>query len=157
MGESTKWRIDKSTNRQIDKIKGKVYKVKTTNIICGDNMKKEMIEKILKYANDNPDGFTIEITNGEKIKPFKFSNTHRYAVSMTNNDDNDKVIHMLKELPDNFNGYIGGWMDKELNKYYIDLTIIVESLTTAFAIGVKFKQKAIWDGIKNKEIKIKRR
>jgi len=117
-------------------------------------MKEEIIEKIFKYAIKNADGFTVKIKNG-RIYKVKFTSEKRYAVSITNCKTYKEIYLMLKSLPDNFNGYIGGWYNTDEKKYYIDLTLILSDLHIAKIIGKKFNQKVIWDGLENKEIWIK--
>ena len=116
-------------------------------------MEEKIIRKILKYADENPDGFTIKLNaKTGKITTVKFNHKLRYAVSLTNNTSKKQIMECLQKLPNNYNGYIGGWKDTKTEEYYIDITVIVSDIHTAKLIGKKFKQKAIWDGLEFKEI-----
>jgi len=108
---------------------------------------------LLKYAKQHPQGFTIFIDTF-KIHELKPDQTIRYAIALTNNDNKHKVKMLLKGLNKEFKGFIGGWMDKDTNIYYIDLVTVERSLNKALSIAHEYKQKAIYDLWKEKEIKV---
>lgn len=109
-----------------------------------------LADKLLAYAKQNPDGFTIKIKKG-KILPFKPSERKRYVVSTTNNDTVRKIKASFKK---DYSGYAGGWYDKKTGKYYIDKNIVIGNKQVATDTGRKYKQKAIFDLLKLKEIRL---
>lgn len=109
-----------------------------------------LAEDLLKYAKKNPDGFTVQIKNG-KLVSVKPSKHKRYVVSTTNNDTVKKIKASFKK---EYSGYAGGWFDKKSGRYYIDKNIILSNKKKAESVGVKHKQKAIFDLLKMKEIRV---
>ena len=108
-------------------------------------MHKEIVEKIKKYAEKNKDGFTVAIVNGKMIKAVPRKG---YVVSLTDN----ATIEMLKDLPHNFNGIIGGWYNQDNGKYYIDINVLTDDMFTATILATIFYQKAIFDLKRGKTI-----
>ncbi|MGC8851609.1 MAG: hypothetical protein ACP5PR_00670, partial [Minisyncoccia bacterium] len=51
--------------------------------------------------------------------------------------------------------YIGGWLDKETNKFYLDVSIVLDDLEKAIGFGIRGKQIAIFDLGKLEEIRTK--
>jgi hypothetical protein len=109
--------------------------------------------KLYKYINKHQDGFTVYI-DSFKIHELKPDQTIRYAIALTNNDNKHKVKMILKGLNKEFKGFIGGWMDKDTNIYYIDLVTIEKNLSKSIILAKKYNQKAIYDLWKEKEIRI---
>lgn len=109
-----------------------------------------LADKLIAYAEKNPEGFTVQIKNG-KIVSVKPSKSKRYVVSVTNNDTIKKIKASFKK---GYLGYAGGWFDKKTGKYYIDKNIVIGNKQKATDIGKKYKQKAIFDLFKMKEIRV---
>lgn len=112
------------------------------------NKKKTIAEKLLSYAEKNPSGFTVKVVNG-RIIPIKASKKNRYVISKTNYDSVDKIKKGFKGFK---SGIVGGWFDSKTGKYYIDKNIIASKQSRAKTMGKKYKQKAIFDMVKMKEI-----
>jgi len=113
-------------------------------------MTKSLYEKLKDHAKKNPDGFTIKIING-KIRSFNPSKKNRYVISKTNYDTHLKQKLGFKDFK---HGLVGGWFDKKTGKYYIDKNVAVGSRSKAIKLGIKHQQKAIFDLLKMKEIRI---
>jgi len=113
-------------------------------------MKKSLADKLLEYADKNPDGFTVKVADG-KLTPVTNTEYGRYAVSTTH-------ITSASQVRENFynwyNGFAGGWYDKKDDEYCIDKTLIVDDKKRAFQIGRTYGQKYIFDLKKMIEIKI---
>lgn len=98
-------------------------------------------DRLFDIARKNPDGFTVKVVDG-KIQPFEFSKPERYIVSTTNNITKTEIRKSFKGFRE---GLVGGWYDSKSGKYYIDKNLAVASESTAFALGRKYRQKAIFD------------
>jgi hypothetical protein len=109
--------------------------------------------ELIQYAKNHKEGFTIYI-DAFKIHELKPDQTIRYAIALTNNDNKYKVKMLLKGINKEFKGFIGGWMDKNTNIYYIDLVTIERNLSKSIILAKKYNQKCIYDLWKQKEIKI---
>lgn len=118
-------------------------------------IKKLMFKReLIQYAKNHKEGFTIYI-DSFKIHELKPDQTIRYAIALTNNDNKHKVKMLLNGINKNYKGFIGGWMDKDTNIYYIDSVTINRNLSKSIILAKKYNQKAIYDLWKNKEIRIK--
>lgn len=110
--------------------------------------------KVIELADANPDGFTVDITTGEKV-------THGFAVGMTHglSPEDAAVIANLMEhgkwMPSSIcNWTIGGWRDNE-GKYIIDIGFTVAWQESAETFGRAYNQDAIYDLTNGKEIVLK--
>lgn len=112
--------------------------------------KKNTAQKVLDYAKRNPSGFTARLKNG-KIRKVRPSQKKRYAVSTTNLTSKKAITKKFKNKK---SGIFGGWYDKKSKKYYIDETKLVSSKKKATKIGKRHNQKAIFDLLKMREIRI---
>lgn len=114
-------------------------------------------KKLKSIILNNNNGFTYKF-NLEK------SNIKKgFYISLTNNFNTNlnKAIENLNKLfLQEFNNlntnklYIGGWIDKKENKFYLDFTIHIKNKENALLIARLFKQKAIWDIQNFKEIRV---
>jgi len=106
------------------------------------------IKTLLKTLENNPDGVTINplTYQPEYIKRgFAVSLTDN-AFSVVNKSTAKAIAADIKATARQLHlkkWYIGAWSDGK--KYYIDLSIIVESKKIALELGKIFKQKAIFD------------
>lgn len=109
--------------------------------------------KIIELADANPDGFTVDITTGEKV-------TKGYAVGLTHGltpEDAAVIANLMiqgKWMPSSvYHWTIGGWRDGD--KYVIDIGIVVRWEEAAVTFGKFYDQKAIYDLTEGKEIFLK--
>ena len=109
--------------------------------------------KVIELADANPDGFTVDITTGEKV-------THGYAVAMTHGlspEDAAVVANLIslgKWQPSTvIHWTIGGWRDDD--RYIIDIGFVCAILEGAISLGKAYNQDAIYDLTENKTITLK--
>lgn len=112
--------------------------------------KHELLNKLLEYARQNREGFSVYVDEMGDFYPIK--NKLWYIVSektiITINKTNDVRFHSS----DVGKGYYGGWLDKDTNMYFIEKNRVFLSRKRAIAFGVEHSQKAIWDAFNGKEI-----
>lgn len=112
------------------------------------------IKKIIEFAKNNKEGFTAYYKDG-KLVSVSASKNKRYVVA-----DKTKIVYIPRTDKTSIysavkdGSYIGGWYDKESNKYLIEQVDVVSRKSDAIELGKKRKQKAIFDLQKFKEIKI---
>jgi hypothetical protein len=99
--------------------------------------------KVIELADANPEGFTVDITTGEKL-------THGYAVGMTHGlipEDAAVIANLMEQgkwMPSSvYNWTIGGWRDGD--KYIIDIGFVVAWQEAAETFGRAYNQDAIYD------------
>lgn len=111
------------------------------------NIRNWTAEKVIALANANPDGFTVDISTGEKV-------TKGYAVGMTHGltPADAAVIANLMEygkwMPSSvYNWTIGGWFDVTApdNQYIIDIGFVTAWQEAAETFGKVYNQDAIYD------------
>lgn len=96
-----------------------------------------MISKILKIAEENPNGFTIDLN-------LKFiSSGYAVASKETQNCFGVEGLKKVIEFAKKHNTYIGGWLED--GKYYFDASTIVQDKEEALRIGRENEQIAIFD------------
>lgn len=110
-------------------------------------------EAVIALADANPDGFTVDISTGEKV-------THGYAVGMTHGlspEDAAMIANLIERglwKPSTVcNWTIGGWRDGD--KYVIDVGFVVEWQESAETLGKAYNQDAIFDLNECKAISLK--
>ena len=102
------------------------------------------IHELKKYAKNHPEGFTIYI-DSFKIHEIKPDETLRYAVSITNNNNKRLIKSFIRSINIDFKGFIGGWIDKSSNTFYLDQTEVLRSLNQSISIARKYNQISIYD------------
>lgn len=111
------------------------------------NVRNWTAEKIEALVKENPDGFTVDITTGEKI-------THGYAVAMTHGlspEDAAVVANLMEHgnwMPSSvYYWTIGGWYDvtNKGHEYVIDIGFVVRWKEAAITFGKVYNQDAIFD------------
>lgn len=117
------------------------------------NVKNWTSFKVIELADANPDGFTVDITTGEKV-------THGYAVGMTHGlspEDAAVVANLValgKWQPSTvIHWTLGGWRDGD--KYVIDIGFVCAILEGAITLGKAYNQDAIFDLNECKAISLK--
>lgn len=107
--------------------------------------------EIMKIAEANQDGFTIEI---EKLN--HVSEGIVVAYKATQNSFDSEGLKRCIEHAQKHAGFIGGWMDGESGKYYFDSVKIFPNsqLNEAIEFGKLNEQIAIFDLTNFKEIRL---
>lgn len=120
-------------------------------------MNKININKIKEIILNNPNGFTLKLNNLKIMKS-------GYAVAITNRT-NDKFIslddnlnNLIELIQVNFsqimnNLYIGGWYNKDNDKFYLDLTLLFNNKNNSLKFMSKFNQISLYNIKELKEIK----
>lgn len=117
---------------------------------------KSTIDKLIQLSKIFKKGFTIQISNNDILQ---YTNKqYKYVVScetiLTISNSHIKY-HAIKNLDDKLKYcFIGGWLDKDDNIYYIEFNRIFSSEGYALEIAKKYKQKYIYDLNEGKEIKV---
>lgn len=102
--------------------------------------------RIKKTIEDNKDGVTVNPLTGDKVLL-----SSGFAVAVTDNKIKTVSNRFINRLLSNIsllnskNAYIGSWFCNDDNNYYVDISLVVDDLDTAMALGRVFRQKAIFD------------
>jgi len=111
---------------------------------------KSIIDKLIQLSKIFKEGYTIAVDKGN-IKQLNIS--RGYVVSYKTIiaiNMNTKLISLQKcEIP--LNTIIGGWFDKENNKYLIELNTIYKYKTAAIKSAKRYKQEYIFN-LSNEEL-----
>lgn len=107
----------------------------------------DLIKRILDTSENNPAGFTLNLTTFETPQS-GYSVAYQETQDSFGIDGLKKVIQHAKA----HDNWIGGWSHN--GKYYYDSVRIVQSRTEAIRLAKKYHQIAIWDFNNNEEIKI---
>lgn len=112
---------------------------------------KQLIDRVWEYAQNNPDGFTINI---ESMKPVKFG----IAVAFRETQ-NSFGYENLKRIIDHAlanDKTVGGWFDDKDGSYYFDSVKIFRNaeLNAAIQFGIENEQIAIFDLTNLQEIRL---
>lgn len=113
---------------------------------------KDLIERVLEYSKNNPNGFTLNIENFKQVKfgiVVAFKETQN---SFTKQHLENVINHSLKN-----DKIIGGWLNDENGLFYYDSVKVFKSseLKKAIEFGIENEQIAIFDLTNLKEIRIK--
>jgi fructokinase len=102
-----------------------------------------MIDKILKIADENPDGFTISLN-------FEIpASGYVVAEKETQNSFGVEGLKKVIEYAKANRTFIGGW--KEKKQYYFDASKIYNNKDEAIKAGIENEQIAIYD-LNNDEV-----
>ena len=110
---------------------------------------KYLIDAIMKIANENPDGFTIELTTLLKVEK-GFSVAYKETQNCFGIDGLKRVIIHSES----HGKVIGGWFNEDNNLYYFDSIMIVENEVEAIKLGIENEQIATFDITNLKLIKL---
>jgi len=121
---------------------------------------KSIIDKLVQLSKIFKKGFTIQVHDNNILQ--YYNKHYHYIVSyqtIITVDYNKlepsikyfKITDLDKQLRFSF---IGGWLDKKDNIYYIEFNRIFSSLNHAIAEAKKYKQKYIYDLNEGKAIKV---
>lgn len=103
-----------------------------------------LINEIMRIANENPDGFTIYLPSLEFVK-----NGWVIANIATQDCFGDSGLRKALDFAMNHNRIIGGWKDGD--KFYFDATIVEPNRDIAVEIMKLNKQLAIFN-LNSKEL-----
>lgn len=100
---------------------------------------KQLAERLLEVASENPTGFTISLTDFQPVK-------RGWAVALKETQNcfgrvgAEKVISIALEKS---SGIVGGWKyDKD---FYFDAVLIIESEEEATKLGIENEQIGIYE------------
>ena len=100
----------------------------------------QLFEAILKIADANPDGFTVDLTTLKKVTK---------GISVANLETQDSLGEEgLKRVLNHalmHEKKVGGWLNEENNQFYFDSIKIFTNLEEAKQFGRENKQIAIFD------------
>lgn len=110
----------------------------------------EIVEKLLKTAIQNPDGFTVNIESWDFIN-FGFVASYKETQDSFERHQIENVVrHSLTH-----DKIVGGWLNSENKMYYFDSSKVFYSLDKAKEFAIENEQIAIFDLTNLKEIIIK--
>lgn len=96
--------------------------------------------KILKIANENKSGFTLEIENFTLL-----NKGWAVAFKETQNCFNEDGLKKVVEFAQKTTNIIGGWFDTRSGKFYYDAIMMFEDEQTATQKGIENEQLAIFN------------
>lgn len=96
--------------------------------------------KIVKIANENKEGFTVEIKN------FTFPKKGWVvAFKETQNCFGNNGLKKVIEFAQKKSNIVGGWFDKKSGNFYYDAVMIIEDEQIATKKGIENEQLAIFN------------
>lgn len=113
---------------------------------------KNLIDRVLEYSQNNPDGFTINIETMRAVKFGIVVAYHETQNSFGKGALKRVINHALKH-----DKIVGGWLNQENGFYYFDSSKIFKNseIDKAIEFAKYNKQIAIFDITNLEEIKIK--
>jgi hypothetical protein len=107
---------------------------------------------LLDFIKQNPEGFTVDpITLKSPSSGFAVAPVKALEIVVDKNKINDYVIEsytdILKSLSGKMNRdvYAGGWLNSENSRYYLDATVVFDTLEDALYVAEAAQQEAIFD------------
>lgn len=101
---------------------------------------KKLIEAIQEIAEQNPDGFTVELTTLKKV-----SKGISVAYLETQDSFGNEGLKKVLLHSQSHDGIIGGWLNEENGKFYYDSIKIFHDEKEAVKFGIENEQIAIFD------------
>ena len=98
----------------------------------------ENFEKVLRIAEANPEGFTVEL-NGEAV-----TSGYCVAVAETQNCFGIEGLKKVLQYAEEHGTAIGGWLNPENGQYYFDAVQVIADREEAITVGVENEQIAIF-------------
>ena len=108
---------------------------------------KNSVTQISNLLISNPYGFTLNLNTRKLV-------SKGFAIADLNTQNNTNIDKAIKYCKNNDIACVGGWIDYETNKTYIDAVHIVNDIETAIKLGRINKQIAIYDITNDKEIRL---
>jgi hypothetical protein len=107
---------------------------------------------LLDFIKQNPEGFTVDpITLKSPSSGFAVAPVKALEIVVDKNKINDDVIKsytaILKSLSGKMNRdvYAGGWFNSKNSRYYLDASVIFDTLEEALYVAEAAQQKAVYD------------
>lgn len=112
---------------------------------------KDLIERVLEYSKNNPNGFTLNIEN---FKTVKFGIVVAFNETQ-NSFGKQQLEHVINHSLQN-DKKIVGWLNNENGLFYFDSVKVFKNseLKEAIQFAIENEQIAIFDLTNLKEIKI---
>ena len=102
---------------------------------------KNFIKKSIKeMANQNPLGFTVDLTTLKKV-----TGGISVAYLETQNSFGDEGLEKVLQHAMTHDKKVGGWLDEDSGSFYFDSVRIFTNLEAAIQFGRENKQIAIFD------------
>jgi fructokinase len=108
-----------------------------------------LFEAIKQIAEENPDGFTVQIPSLE----FLISG-YIAAYIETQNCFGDEGLRKVLEHATKHDNIVGGWRNKENQQFYFDSSKVFDNREDAIEFGLQQKQIAIFDLYAFREIRL---
>jgi len=114
----------------------------------GRGIETKLFKKIYDVVMSRPDGFTIEVSNGENqtkgwvVSPAK--ETELRLDKFTRQDAIDYLNKFKKVFESDPRAFFGGWFDTQTNKFVLDISFIVEDKETALYLAEIGNQDAVF-------------
>ena len=110
------------------------------------------VDSVWEYAQNNPNGFTINILT---LKPIKFGIAVAY-LDTQNSFGYNQLKHVINHALKHQN-IVGGWLNVDNQMFYFDSIRLLKNseLNEAIQFAKQHKQIAIFDITNLKEIRIK--
>jgi len=103
-------------------------------------MKNFIKESIKEMANQNPLGFTVDLTTLKKV-----TGGISVAYLETQNSFGDEGLEKVLQHAMAHDKKVGGWLDEDSGYFYFDSVRIFTNLEAAIQFGRENKQIAIFD------------
>ena len=105
-----------------------IFVLQTTRVRPHKNLKKmkQLVKAIMKIAQENPDGFTIEILTLTTIEKGYVS-----AYKETQDSFGIKGLEKVIEHAQSHDKIVGGWFNEDNNQFYFDINKIFDNLEEA--------------------------
>jgi hypothetical protein len=107
---------------------------------------------LLDFIKQNPEGFTVDpITLKSPPSGFVVAPVKALEIVVDKDEINKDVIKsfaaIIKSLSGKMNRdvYAGGWLNSENSRYYLDATVVFDTLEDALYVAEAAKQEAIFD------------
>ena len=100
----------------------------------------QLFEAILKIADANPDGFTVDLTTLKKV-------TKGISVAYLETQDSfgEEGLKRVLNHAEMHENKVGGWLNEENQEFYFDSVRVFTNLEEAKRFGRENKQIAIFD------------
>ena len=108
-----------------------------------------LTDKILDFAKNNKDGFTLNIRTMELVTAGYMVSYKETQNSFKDIDIQRVISHALKH-----DCVVGGWFNETDGKYYFDSSKVFDNLEDAIDFGIKNEQLAIFDIDNMREIRL---
>ena len=100
----------------------------------------DLASKVLKYAETNKEGFTLNIKTLEPVTSGIVVSYKATQSSFSENDVLSVINHALKH-----DCVVGGWYNSEDKRFYFDSNKIFSNIAKAINFGIENEQIAIFD------------